>query len=60
MQMLSAAPTILASGVAQPSGWAFLPSAGRSIALEGIAVRERAQDLLRSSALVLLIVILAD
>jgi hypothetical protein len=59
MQMRFASPTIPVSGTAQISTRALRTPAGRSIALEGIAVR--ASILLRISALVLLLIaILAD
>jgi hypothetical protein len=61
MQTLSAFSTIPVSGSARPSPGAFRMLAGRSIVIEGIAVRDRALSVLRSSALVLLLIaILAD
>ena len=61
MQMRFAFPTTAASGTARNSTEASRTPVGRSIALEGIAVRGRVLNPLRISALVLLLIaILAD
>lgn len=61
MRMSFVFPTILRSDVARPLAREVQLSEGRSIAIEGIAVWGRARSVLRSSALVLLLIaILAD